>query len=148
MSSRVSLEADSSVLLQVLCPGAEYESSRSPRWNRDQVASRTARAPPADCKHSQADVGPGWLTLMLGHSVLHVCPRKLLAAPDTDVSVTSTAQCKVQKNVAPRTGHRVSWYADTHMHVCRCETHHKLLLMRFLQKIINFDRKVKLKSSF
>lgn len=86
---------------------------------------------------SQTDVGPGWL--MLGHVVLHVCPRKLLAASDTDDLVASNAQCKIQKNVAPRTGHRILWYADTHMHVCRCETHHKFLLMRFLQRIIKTE---------
>lgn len=28
---------------------------------------------------------------------------------------------------------------QTHMHVCRCETHHKLLLMTFLQKIIKTE---------
>lgn len=45
--SRVSLEADGWVLLQALHPGSEYQSSRSPRQNRDQAANRTARASPA-----------------------------------------------------------------------------------------------------
>lgn len=45
--SRISLEAGGSVLLQALSPGAEYQSPRSPRWNRDQAASKTARASPA-----------------------------------------------------------------------------------------------------
>lgn len=107
------------------------------------------RHPGAEMKaRSQAGLGTGRFTLTLCHTVLHVCPRKLLAAPDTDVLVSSSAQHEVQKNVAPRTRHYVLWYANTHAHLCRCEIHHKLLLMRFLQKFITFDRKVKSKIKF
>lgn len=97
---------------------------------------------------SHAGLGTGSFTLMLGHTVLHVRPRNPLAAPDTDVLVSSTAQRKVRKNGALRTGHHVLWYVNTHMHTRRCAIHHKLLLMRFLQKIIIFDRKVKSKIKF
>lgn len=51
---------------------------------------------------NQAGLGTGRLSLM------HVHPRKLLTAPDTDVLVGSTAQRKVEKNVALGTGHGVS----------------------------------------
>jgi len=85
----------------------------------------------------------GSVTLPLGHTVLHVRPRKLLAAPDTDGSVSSTAQHKIQKNVALRTRHHVSWYVNAHAQTGGCEIHHQILLMRFPQKIITSDRQVK-----
>lgn len=153
--SRVSLEADGVVLLQALCPVAGSESPRSPGWNRSQPpgckqhCQSIPSVPRAEMKaQSQAGLGTGRFTLTLCHTVLHVCPRKLLAAPDIDVLVSSSAQHEVQKNVALRTRHRVLRYANTHAHLRRCEIHHKLLLMRFLQKIITFDRKVKSKIKF
>lgn len=136
MPSRVSLKVDSVVLLQALCPGAEYQSFRSPRPNEGQPPGgkqdwqNIPSFPGLKWKLSQVGVGTGCLTSTCGHTMLQVCLKKLLAAPDTDVLVSFTVHDKVQKNVSLRTGQHVSWYVNTHVYM-QSWNNRKVLLMRF-----------------
>lgn len=115
--SRVSLEADGVVLFWAPCPGAAYQSPGSPGLNRGQPPScrqDCQSIPSQKSAPSQAGLGTG--SLMPGRTVLHVRPRTLLAAPDTDVMVSPTAQCKVQKNVALKFR---GTYINTRVHTCK-----------------------------
>lgn len=111
------MEADGAVLFQAPCPEAEHQEPQTEQGSAHEAARGTVRASPVPlgCNGSTESGRSGdRVTLTAGHIVLHVCPRKLLAAPDTGVLVSSTAQHKVQKNMALRAGHNVSWYVNTH----------------------------------